>query len=100
MGEVSISIAGRVHKVQCRDGEEAHLERLGARLAAHGEAATRASGGMSAERTMLFIALMLADDLVETEARPAEAVPAMLLDRVADRLEAVAAALEEAPANA
>lgn len=106
MGTVSLRIGGRQHRIACRDGEEAHLERLGARLDAHAAAAEAASGG-STERAMLLIALMLADELHEAEAAPPplpptpepEPEPALpvaddRLDAIADRLEALANALE------
>ena len=99
MADVTLAIAGRTHVIQCRAGEEAHLEALGATLAEHGETALRASGGLSGERTMLFIALMLADQIEEARQRPPGGISPLLLDRLADRLEAVAAALEEEPAT-
>lgn len=95
MGEVTLMIAGREHKIACRDGEEAHLRALGGKLETHGAAALRASGGLSGERTLLFVALMLADQLAEQEVAPPSGIPPMLLDRIADRLEAVASALED-----
>ena len=64
--------------------------------------AARASGGLNGERTMLFVALMLADALEESENRPPEpgaATPTML-DKIADRLESLAMALEQSPAEA
>ena len=65
-------------------------------------AAQRAAGGMGAERTMLFVALMLADDLDEAETRPPEgaALSETALARIADRLESLADALENKPASA
>lgn len=98
MAEVSLMVAGRSHTVQCRDGEEPHLRMLGDMLNRHSEIALRASGGQSSERTMLLIALLIADQLAEAEQNPPTGIPPMLLDRLADRLESVAAALEEAPA--
>lgn len=95
MAEVTLSIGGRPHVVACRDGEEANFARLGAMLDSRWETARRASGGLSGERTMLFVALILADALDETERRPAAVGDAALLDRIATRLESVASALEE-----
>lgn len=95
MGQVTLTIAGRAHVIACRDGEELHLERLGAVLERHVETAVRASGGLSGERTMLFLALILADQLDEAERNPPAGVSPVLLDNLADRLEAVAAALEQ-----
>lgn len=95
MGQVTLTIAGRTHNIACRDGEELHIERLGALLERHAETATRASGGLSGERTMLFLALILADQLDEAERNPPGGVSPVLLENLADRLEAVAAALED-----
>ncbi|MGV3457504.1 cell division protein ZapA [Sphingomonas sp.] len=100
MGRVTLTIAGRSHAIACRDGEELHLERLGALLAKHADTAVRASGGLSGERTMLFLALILADQLDEAERNPPGGVSPVLLDNLADRLEAVALALEEPAPNA
>ena len=93
MGQITLSIAGRNHQVGCRDGEEPKLRALGAMLERHAPAAQHASGG-SPERTLLYIALILADQLSEREA-PAADGTGELLDRIAERLEAVASALEE-----
>ena len=99
MAEVHLQIGERRHLVACRDGEEASVERLGARLNERWAAANRAAGGLGGERAMLFVALMLADALEESENRPPEpgaASPAMLAT-IADRLESLAAALEQSP---
>ncbi|OYX51467.1 MAG: cell division protein ZapA [Sphingomonas sp. 32-66-10] len=100
MGQVTLTIAGRSHNIACRDGEELHLERLGALLERHADTAVRASGGLSGERTMLFLALILADQLDEAERNPPGGVSPVLLENLADRLEAVALALEEPAPNA
>jgi cell division protein ZapA len=100
MAEVTLTVAGRDHVIACRDGEEPHLKRLGAMLDAHSQTAVHASGGLNSERTLLYIALILADQLDEAERNPPSGVSPVLLDNIADRLEAVAAALEEDSANA
>lgn len=99
MGQVTLTIAGRAHSVACRDGEELHLERLGALLNRHADTAQRAAGG-SAERTLVLLALILADQLDEAERNPSSGVSPVLLENLADRLEAVAATLEDQGANA
>ena len=76
MAQVSFTIANRSHSVACRDGEEPHLLALVERLQRHAPAAMRASAGTSAERTLLLIALMLADELDERDRTPAAAPPA------------------------
>jgi len=100
MADVTITIGDRRHVVACRAGEEDRLMKLGTLLDARWADATRASGGLSGERTMLFIALLLADSLDEAERRPAEQVESHVLDRVAERLEDLADALENRSANA
>ena len=95
MGQITLTVAGRSHTIACRDGEEVHLERLGLLLNKHAETALAASGGLSGERTMLFIALILADLLDEAERNPPGGVSPVLLDTLAARLESVAAALED-----
>ena len=99
MGQVSLTIAGRSHSIACRDGEELHLERLGALLNRHADTAQRASGG-GYERTLVFLSLILADQLDEAERNPSEGVSPVLLENLADRLEAVATTLEDRSANA
>lgn len=94
MADVSLSIAGRSYSVAARDGEESHLRHLETVLQKHAATALRASGGLNAERTLVYLALILADLIDEGERNPPAGVSPVLLDRVADRLEAVAALLE------
>ncbi|WP_375398971.1 cell division protein ZapA [uncultured Sphingomonas sp.] len=100
MAEVTLTIGDRRHVVACRDGEEAQLRRLGDMLDQRWAAAQRASGALNAERTMLLVALMLADSLQSGENRPPPASSADMIEAVAVRLEALADALEQAPDNA
>lgn len=100
MAEIMLKIGDRQHKVACKDGTEDHLRRIAAMIDSRWTTATRASGGLSDERSMLFVALMLADALDEAEQRPSAAPAGAVvepvvpdLDRLADRLEAIAAAL-------
>ena len=102
MAEVTLQIGGRSHVIACRDGEEARVRMLGGMLAERWQTAARASGGIGGERAMLFVALMLADDLDEVLARPAEdgSVSEAALAKVAERLETLADALEQTPTSA
>lgn len=95
MADVTLSLAGRSYTVSAREGEEPHLRHLEAILQKHADTAHRASGGLNSERTLVYLALILADLLDEAERNPSSGVSPVLLDRIADRLEAVAAALEE-----
>jgi cell division protein ZapA len=101
MAEVQLSIGGRLHAVACRDGEEARVKLLGDMIAARLPAAQRAAG-VSTERAMFFVALMLADDLDEAETRPpaGAALSEAALARIADRLESLANTLEQAGPSA
>ena len=94
MADVTLTIGDRRHTVACRDGEEPQLRKLGEMLDKHWSTAARASGGLNGERTMLFVALMLADQLEEAEHRPPQGQGAALLEKVAERLERLAATLE------
>ena len=95
MADITLTVAGRSYAVSARDGDEAHLRHLESILQKHADTAQRASGGLSAERTLVYLALILADLLDESERNPSQGVSPVLLDRIADRLEAVATALEE-----
>jgi cell division protein ZapA len=101
MAEVTLTLGGRTHRVACRDGEEARVRLLARMIEQRWPAAERA-GGLNTERAMLFVALMLADDLDEAEQRPpvGAAVSDAALARIADRLESLASALEQATPNA
>jgi cell division protein ZapA len=100
MAEIDISIAGRSYSVAARDGDEPHLRHLESILQKHAETAHRASGGLNAERTLVYLSLILADLVDEVQRNPPAGVSPVLLERIADRLEAVAAALEEDAAEA
>lgn len=101
MAEITLQVAGRSYTVSAREEDTPHLRALEAKIAAHADGALRAAGGQAGERTLLYLALILADALDEAERAPAPApapapaIPDELLARIADRLEAVASALEE-----
>ena len=96
MADVTITVGGRPHLVACRDGEEARVRQLGAMLDERWPVAQRAAASMGGERAMLFVALMLADDLDEATMRPPEgaAVSEPALIQIAEQLESLADALE------
>jgi cell division protein ZapA len=100
MAEITLTVAGRSYSVAARDGDEPHLRHLESILQQHAQTAQRASGGLNAERTLVYLALILADMVDDVQRNPPEGVSPVLLDRIADRLEAVAAALEEDAAEA
>jgi cell division protein ZapA len=72
MSNITLSIGGRSYTVACAEGEERHVLGLGAfinsKLSAMGDMT-----GQSETRTLLFGALLLADELHEANgARPAD----------------------------
>jgi cell division protein ZapA len=111
MAEVTLEIGGRSYTVGCRDGEEAHLIGLGRLVDAKAQDAGRAMGAMTENRHLLVTALLLADTLKEQPAGGGMAVaaPAPVVDdaetaeaveRLAERMEKLAAMLETGGPNA
>ncbi len=112
MADVQLTIAGRSYVVTCKDGEEAHLEKLGAAVHAKAEEAGGAGGGLNESRLLLFSALLLADevhDLKQTQPQsnsdmldvkqqasndPDMEQMAVALERLAGRIEKLASGLE------
>jgi cell division protein ZapA len=106
MSNVTLEILGRRYTVACAAGEEAHLAMLGASI--NDKLAQLPNmAGQSEPRTLLFAALLLADELHEAQAKVAPA-PALTLvpdvaeplENLADRLEWLASRLEGSLASA
>ncbi len=97
MSNVDLSIGGRIFKVACAAGEEEHVTGLGRVIDAKVLAIPGASG-QSEGRMLLFASLMLADEVHDAQGRsstsPSAAAPSPD-PAFAERLEAVAAALEK-----
>lgn len=98
MAQVELDIAGRRYTVACRDGEEAHLSKLGAMVSEKAEEAQRAVGGVNEARQLLFAALLLADDQQSRAVAPEPLDTGLddALARLAERVEAIAQSLEKA----
>jgi cell division protein ZapA len=100
MSNVTLTIGGRFYSVACGEGEEAHIEALGRTI--DGKLTGMPNlGGQSEARTLLFAALLLADELHELRsgAAPAgdgaeSAQAAATLERLAETLEGLATRLE------
>jgi cell division protein ZapA len=106
MAEIDVFIAGRAYKVACRDGEEDSLRKAAALVDAKSREALAGLGTLSEARQLLFASLLLADDMVDggkaTVAAPPPVDPALAerAERIADRLESLAATLEAEASNA
>jgi cell division protein ZapA len=101
MSNVTVTIGGRHYTVACAVGEEEHIEALGRTIDGKLEGMASVSG-QSEARTLLFAALLLADELYETRSGDVRAGPADdgqtadALERLAERLEDLAERLESA----
>ena len=109
MANIDVEVAGRHYDVACRDGEEAHLRALAAIVDKRAKDAASALGGLTETRQLLFAALLLADDLKDVRAGaglpdptppPPDPAVAEALERLAERMENLAASLERETAEA
>jgi cell division protein ZapA len=103
MAEVTLSVGGYSYQLACRDGEEAHLIRLGEIVDAKANEARAAVGNASEARQLLLSALLFADEIVEAKSGAASAATddyADALEAMAARVEAIAARLESLHQNA
>ena len=104
MAEVDLTIAGRSYRVACRNGEEDSLHSAARLVDAKSREALAGLGTLSESRQLLFAALLLADEIVDGRevALPTGPDPELVerATRVAERLEALADALENSDRNA
>jgi cell division protein ZapA len=100
MSNVTVTIGGRHYTVACAAGEEQHIQMLGRTI--DGKLGDLNLAGQSEARTLLFAALLLADELHEAQSGGAAGTPdgdgqtAEALERLAERLEDLAERLEGA----
>ena len=96
MSNVTLTIGGTHYTVACAAGEEAHIETLGRTI--DGKLTGMPNlGGQSEARTLLFAALLLADEVHELRSGTAPSEDpraAEALERAAETLEGLAARLE------
>jgi cell division protein ZapA len=65
MGQVSVTLNGRTYRLECGDGEEAHLIALSEHLGSHVDTMKRKFGQIGDDRLILMAALMVTDELWE-----------------------------------
>ena len=104
MSNVTLSIAGRDYRVACAPGEEAHVTSLG-RMIDSKLSAMEGMAGQSEARSLLFAALLLADELHESRSTCERALAerdeaGLLVEQFAQRLENIAERLESGGSSA
>lgn len=103
MAEIELRIGGRGYKVGCRAGEEDTLRAAAALVDAKGALALSGLGTLSETRLLLLSALLIADDLLEKKpsaaAQQSDPATARRIEAIAERMEALAAELEEPRPN-
>ena len=101
MSNVTLEIGGRKFTVACAEGEEQHIAMLGRTIDAK-LAGIPHIANQSEARTLLFAALLLADENHELEQGKPAAAPAPdiaePLEALAEKLEALAMRPENGPA--
>ena len=63
MGQVSVTLNGRTYRLECGEGEEAHLIALSEYLASHMETMKHKFGQVGDDRLILMASLMVTDEL-------------------------------------
>jgi len=109
MAQVDLFIAGRTYQIACRDGEEESLKAAARLVDAKSREALAGLGALSESRQLLFASLLLADQMLDDSGGAAAPPPAapepdpIIAERaasLAERLEAIAASLENEATNA
>ena len=65
MGDVTITLNGRTYRLECGEGEEAHLIALAEYFSSHVETMKKKFGQVGDDRLILMAALMVTDELSE-----------------------------------
>ncbi len=69
MGQASITLNGRIYRLSCGDGEEARLQELSAVVRDKLEPLVAEFGQVGDERLLLMSALLIADEMLDAQAR-------------------------------
>jgi cell division protein ZapA len=97
MAEVMLLVGGHTYQVSCRDGEEPHLRKIADIVDRKVSEARSAVGDLGEVRQLLLASLLIADELLETAKPAAQQVSGgevMVIEALAERVEAIAAKLE------
>ena len=94
MGQVSVTLNGRTYRLECGEGEEAHLIELAEYLGTHVDVVKRKFGQVGDDRLILMASLQVMDELWELRRQMQEMKTAMAEARrdrsVADEFDEVA----------
>jgi len=77
MGQISVTLNGRTYRLECGEGEEAHLIELAEYLGAHVEDMKRKFGQVGDDRLILMASLVVLDELWELRRQMAQMKIAM-----------------------
>ena len=77
MGQVSVTLNGRTYRLECGEGEEAHLIALSEYLGSHVETMKHKIGQVGDDRLILMASLMVTDELWEARRQLQELKGAM-----------------------
>lgn len=106
MAQVTLRINGFAYTIGCQDGEEKHLEAMGAEVGSRIDGVRTASGPSGEARMLVMAALLMADDIFDLRARleaakagdgqpPPDPKLGRKLGRMAKRAEEIAETLED-----
>jgi cell division protein ZapA len=65
MGQISVTLNGRSYRLECSEGEEAHLVELAEYIGSHVDEMRRKFGQVGDDRLILMASLVVADELWE-----------------------------------
>ena len=63
MGQVAVTLNGRTYRLECNEGEEAHLSELAEYVGAHVDEMRRKFGQVGDDRLILMASLFVTDEL-------------------------------------
>ncbi|MGD0530722.1 MAG: cell division protein ZapA [Methyloceanibacter sp.] len=84
MGQVSVTLNGRTYRLECGEGEEAHLIALSEYLGSHVDTMKHKFGQVGDDRLILMASLMVTDELWEAR-RQLQEIKANLAELRRDR---------------
>ncbi|MDX1711830.1 MAG: cell division protein ZapA [Rhodovibrionaceae bacterium] len=106
MATVSLEINGRSYDVACEDGQEEHLRKLGRMIDDRMRNLVASVGQVGEARLLMMTSLIMADELQEAGAGAgsagradgggADEAAAAAVERLAEKIEHIAARLEDA----